>query len=151
MFSGTYEHAIDEKGRVAIPRPWRDALAAAGHTAQVMATVSLPREEPHLMFYTEARWNEALESVRKVEGAGLNGKPVRRGIVGQQVALAFDKQGRILLPPKFREHAKIVKDVKCVAVEPEKFEMWSPTSYAAQEVEDLKLLNEEFYVKQLKL
>ncbi len=157
MFSGSYDHAIDDKGRLAVPRRWREAMAEreaaadTGRPLELNVTRSMPGEQPHLVALSHGRWALVEQRLEAADAEGVNTGSLRRLFVGQRFTVAIDNQGRILLPSKLREHAGIVKDVLCVATEREKFEIWSPESYAKQEVEDLELASQEWYRQKVQL
>ena len=151
MFSGSYDHAIDEKGRLAVPRSWREAMAEAGQRPELNVTRSMPGEHPHLVALSEHRWTLVEERLEAASAEGVDTSSFRRLFVGQRFTVPLDKQGHILLPFKLREHAGIVKDVLCVATERDKFEIWSPELYARQEAEDLELASQEWYRRKVQL
>jgi len=151
MFSGSYDHAIDDKGRLAVPRSWRDSMAETGQPLELNVSRSMPGEQPHLVALTHGRWALVEQRLEAADAEGVDTSSVRRLFVGQRFTVPIDKQGRILLPSRLREHAGIVKDVLCVATEREKFEIWSPEAYSKQEAQDLELASEEWYRKKVRL
>lgn len=98
---GSFTHAIDEKRRVAIPRPIRDQAAAAGERDVWVVCRSLGGDRCLALFPADrfAARLAQLETMR--EGSmGVGSKPIRaylrlvRETASEQ---APDKQGRIVL------------------------------------------------------
>lgn len=115
MFFGEYEHTIDAKGRVIIPAKLREELGDNFIIAKGL--------DGCLSVYPRAQWNE-LES--KLQALPLN-QPETRAFVRFFFAGAMegevDKQGRVMISPPLREHARLQKDV-VVAGAGNRLEIW---------------------------
>lgn len=111
MFRGTYEHSIDEKGRINIPKPFRDLLE---QDSQLFITTSFIKDINCLDVYRPKDWYRLEEN--------LIGKPEFDPDVTDFINYFYsgvqecqlDRQGRILLAPSLRDHAKLIKDVALV-------------------------------------
>lgn len=98
---GSFTHAIDEKRRVAIPRPIRDQAAAAGLRDAWVVCRSLGGDRCLELFPADrfAARLQKLETMRE-QSMGVGSKPIRaylrhvRETASEQVP---DKQGRIVL------------------------------------------------------
>lgn len=95
MLSGTYQHNIDPKGRVAIPAKLRGALGDS-------FVVSRPIDnQPCLCVFPMQVWEELTE---KIAGLKLGqARAVRRYLYSGAINTVLDSQGRILLPQTLRE------------------------------------------------
>ncbi len=123
MFRGTFNHSIDDKGRIAIPRKFREVLAKEDDD-RVVITKSFGVRFRSLDIYVMRQW-VLLEQK-------LQARPQfdRRTIAFKQLYihpaqdLSVDKQGRILIPTDLREYAGITKDVVSTG-DLEKLQLWS--------------------------
>ena len=122
MFRGTFEHTIDEKGRVSVPVRFREFLQATNDDRVVITTFHVGAA-PCLDVYPHAAWVKLEEDLR----AKPQFNPKVLKFVTYYVSSAhdceIDKQGRILLPSTLREHAGLKKDV-IFAAALEKFRIW---------------------------
>jgi MraZ protein len=109
MFRGTYDQRIDEKGRVNIPQRFREAL---GKEDRICITNSRVNGVVCLDAYPYTAWaafEERLEGRTDLsdDDQSLYLNYYLPGVQECQL----DRQGRILLPPRLREHAQLSKDV----------------------------------------
>lgn len=117
MFMGSYDHSLDAKGRVIIPSKFREALGERFVIAKSL--------DPCLCVYDLPAW-ERFE--QKLAGLPYN-TPRQRQIVRFFMSTAemveTDRQGRIVIPPRLRAHAKIEKNVVLMGVGA-RIEIWDP-------------------------
>lgn len=97
IFVGTYDHTIDDKGRVAIPADIRSELASelpGGEPVRMYVTFA---DSDSLALYTEAEWKKQSEALERRELTDeLNEYlKVRYSLAGRA---ELDKAGRIRLP-----------------------------------------------------
>ena len=122
MFMGEYNHTIDVKGRLIVPTKFREQLGEA--------FVVAIGNDGCLAFYTNESWKDL---ITKIQALPANEK-IRnyvRIVIGSSDTLVTDKQGRVLIPGKLREHAGLEKDVVLVGVI-DKIEVWDKKKYEAQ-------------------
>jgi MraZ protein len=119
LFSGHFEHAVDDKGRVAVPIQFRVALSGL-QEKRLVATKFRIDEHRCLDVYPLSAW-------RRLKGSLLAKNRFDSGYVRIYVSgaheLAIDAQGRVLLPPLFREYAGITRDVM-ITGDVDKFRIW---------------------------
>lgn len=130
-FLGSFEHAIDEKRRVAIPRPIRDQAAAAGERDVWVICRSLGGDRCLGLFPADrfAARLAQLETMR--EGSlGVGSKSIRgylrlvRESASEQVP---DKQGRVVLSEEQCRLAELApRGAVAFVGAGECAEMWSP-------------------------
>jgi MraZ protein len=110
MFRGTFEHTVDDKGRVSVPARFREILLASKDDRLVITNFNL-NGAPCLDVYPHAAWSKLEEALL----AKPQFNPNLLKFVSYYVASAhdceLDKQGRILLPPNLREFAGLKRDV----------------------------------------
>lgn len=115
-FRGTFEHSLDQRGRIAIPARYRSAFAEGG--------VLTPSADGCLELYPAATFDEIAEALT-AEGANLQrGRRLRRALYARSWDVELDKQGRILIPPTMRELVQ-VEDGLVLAGRGECLELWS--------------------------
>ena len=115
MFSGEYNHSIDEKGRLIIPSKFRFELGE-----KFILTRGL---DGCICIYPMSEWDALEEKLRGLPLTNKNSRLVTRFLVGGAVTCELDKQGRILMPGPLREHAGLTKDV-VLAGTLERIEIW---------------------------
>lgn len=122
MFQGKFEHTVDEKGRMAIPAPFRKKLQNGPETEEVSVYVTI--SDQCLAVYTASEWSMKIAQIAKLNQFDPKVMAFKRIFVGCAQECQVDKAGRILLPPDLRRDLKI--DRNCVIVgQIEKFEIWS--------------------------
>jgi MraZ protein len=125
MFRGRSKHTLDEKGRLAIPARFRDALSAKG-----VCSIVLTNHFSCLWGFSVEDWKGIEE---KASGLSLFDDSVntfrRYFISGAQECLI--KQGRITIPPDLREIAELKKDVVLVG-ELKYFEIWEKEKWEVE-------------------
>ena len=115
-FTGEYSHSIDDKGRIAIPARFREALGE-----RFMVTKGL---DGCLFVFPMEAWKEFEEKLLAIPMLGRdNRKLVRHFLSGAQPVVP-DKLGRILLPASLREYGALEKDVVTIGMG-RRLEIWS--------------------------
>lgn len=115
MFSGEYEHTIDDKGRLTIPAKFRAKLAEG-----LFVTRGL---DGCLFVLPPDSWEALSEKVASLPLAQGSARLFSR-MIYSGTECKLDKQGRILLPPPLREHADIESEVVVIGVN-SRLEIWS--------------------------
>jgi len=119
MYTGEYNHTIDNKGRMIIPSKYREALGE-----RFMVTRGT---EHNLTIYDMDQWKEYTDKLMALPGNGEVRKMIRF-IVAGAVEAEIDKQGRILVPQLLREWAGLTKDVVLAGVI-NHIEVWDQERY----------------------
>ncbi len=115
MFMGEYDHTIDVKGRVIIPSKFREDLSG-----EFVITAGL---DGCLFVYPMDEWERFIDELKRLPGS-KEVRQLQRYFMAGAAACDMDKQGRVLIPNKLREHGEIEKDVVLVGVI-NKIEIWS--------------------------
>jgi MraZ protein len=103
MFIGQFEHNIDDKGRIAIPRKFRDQFAAG-----LVLTQSF---DPCLWVYTMRGWETMTDQFSGLSIFDTDARTALRIIYGSASDCQLDQQGRVVVPSYLREYAKLKNDV----------------------------------------
>lgn len=117
-FRGSFEHTLDDRGRVAIPAKYRAEFP--NNTA-----VITPSPEGCLRVFPEAAFQQMSEEVASVPATTLEGRRARRLFDAQAFDAELDRQGRILIPAPLRQSAGL-NGVVVVAGNRECLEIWNP-------------------------
>ena len=102
MYTGEYNHTIDNKGRMIVPAKFREALGESFMVTRGVGNC--------LTIYDMNEWNEYIAKLRALPGS-KEAMTMIRFIVAGAIEAEVDKQGRILVPAKLREWAGLDKDV----------------------------------------
>jgi MraZ protein len=127
LFLGTFEHTLDEKGRLSIPSRFREVLQRKKQPEQLIVTEGL---DACLFGYPLDEW-KAFETkiTTRPMNKGDDRYFVRRLFAGA-VDCPLDKQGRIMLPQSLRTYAGLARDAVVVGVS-NRIEIWSPERWQA--------------------
>lgn len=114
MFVGTFEHSLDDKGRVVLPSTFRSHLADRGYLTKLDGCLGL--WTPEEFADVTAR---LIEKVRE----GLAPHDARRAFSSDAHEVRPDSQGRITIPQRLREFAHLERDAVVVGAL-ERIEIW---------------------------
>lgn len=128
MFRGTFEHAIDAKGRTSLPAKFRDSLAVAGDM-RLIVTRSPFEEERCLHVYPLRAWEAVEAKIAAMPRFDPNAVMLRRLYVAAAQDVELDPQGRILVPAQLREFAGLAKEALWAAAG-ESIELWAKERWA---------------------
>jgi MraZ protein len=122
VFSGRYDHAIDNKGRVSIPARFREALQKSEHNT-LFITNFIVTGENCLQLFPPDKWTGMLGRIQQKPSLDAKMQLFQTFYIGGAHEVEVDKQGRILIPPKLREFARLDKDVTFSAMT-DHFQLW---------------------------
>ncbi|HUS52324.1 MAG TPA: division/cell wall cluster transcriptional repressor MraZ [Candidatus Bathyarchaeia archaeon] len=120
MFLGHYEHHLEAKGRLSIPKKFRKEIASGGVLTEGL--------DGCLFLFPKAKW-EVLG--KKLAATPLTKKDARafaRFLTFGAFDCRLDKQGRVLIPDRLRKTAQIEKKV-IVAGALDRIEIWSKSRF----------------------
>lgn len=123
MFRGSFEHTVDEKGRVSIPSKFREVLQLSVKDERLIATRFIVNSRKCLDVYPQIEWDRFEEELRKKPSFDETFLKLETFYFSYAQDCVLDKQGRILLPPVLREYAGLKKDVIFTGAR-EKFRIW---------------------------
>ena len=127
FFRGINSVNIDAKGRMAVPKKYRDSIAEVSDN-QLVATIDL--HSPCLLIYTLDEWEIIERKLMSLPNVDPQARLYQRLLLGHATEMEIDSQGRILLPSLLREHANIGKPAILLG-QGNKFELWSQESWDA--------------------
>ena len=123
MFSGEYYHSIDAKGRLIIPAKLREELGykfviTKGYDGNCLSILPMKA------------WEELENKLAMVPKNNKAGQKLVRYFTTGASKCELDKQGRVLIDQKLREHAGLDKEVVLAGVL-ERVEIWDRETYEA--------------------
>lgn len=123
-FFGSYEHALDAKGRVILPSRLRAHFTGPGYLT--------PHLEGCLALWTEQEFEKEIE----LRLALADTNPVARNDVRDWAAAVFeteiDRQGRMPIPANLRSYAGLEQEVLILGMI-NRVELWAPGSWATKQ------------------
>jgi MraZ protein len=120
VFLGQYEHAIDEKGRLAIPARFRAELAEG-----LYLTAGVDR---CLHVLTPQAWQVMAEEIATLPWLNQSARQMQRNLFALATHLVPDKLGRIVIPQYLRNHAGLGTDVVVAGVY-DRIEVWDQAAW----------------------
>ncbi len=125
MLLSQYVYTMDDKGRLTIPSRYRDELPP-----KMVLTCGLDR---CLTLYPLDIWQELAQKVTALPFTNLRGRELRRKLFSEAVDIELDKQGRVLIPDRLREHAglDLSSEVLIVGLYTV-LELWNPETWEQQ-------------------
>jgi MraZ protein len=115
MFSGEFEHTLDDKGRVFLPAKYRELMGE---------TIILWRGlDGQVNAYPLETWQRIAESISQQNQARQMARDMSR-IVYAANECQVDRQGRILIPPFLRKHGGLDTNVIILGVN-DHLEIWN--------------------------
>jgi MraZ protein len=143
---GRFDHAIDDKGRVSIPARFRETLQRDGHD-RLYITNFMVNGERCLELFPPDEWEKVLAKFSSGRALDPAMQLFETFYIGGAHDVQVDRQGRILIPAKLREFARLDHEVTFSAKH-NRFELWDRTTLERileSAVEQMK--NPEFLAK----
>ncbi len=137
MFMGTYEHTIDEKGRLIIPSRFREEL---GDTFVVTKGL-----DNCLFVYPMNEWRQLEEKLKALPFTRADARAFVRFFFSGAAECSLDKQGRVVVPANLREYARLDREAVIIGVS-SRVEIWSPEGWSSYE-KDAELSYEDIAEK----
>lgn len=119
LLTGTFSRAIDEKLRVAIPKPLREALGP-GAKATLYVT---PGTDGSLALYTEDSLAALAERLAEASPNAQDVRAFSRLFYARAQAVELDGQGRVRIPPELAALAGLGREAVLVGVH-DHLELW---------------------------
>lgn len=115
MFIGEYEHTLDEKNRVSIPKHYRTGLGK-----RMVMTRGL---DNCLFVYSRPAWEKVAAKLQELSFAQADTRGFNRFILSGAAEVEIDTAGRVLIPEHQRQFAGLSKEVVFAGVS-DRVEIW---------------------------
>lgn len=118
MFSGEYDHSLDEKGRIVLPKRFRDAFADGLYLTR--------GADGCLWLLPLATWRDISSRLNKISLGKVESRYLDRVMYSGSEVIP-DAQGRFLLPAPMRDYANLTPGgpVTVLGVK-NRVELWNP-------------------------
>ena len=126
MFTGEYRHAIDAKGRVAVPARFRAELAQGAFVSRWIDSC--------LAIFPRPEWETLANRVAELPFSDAGARVFSRFVFSGAFEFTLDAQGRVVLPPGLREFAELSSEAVVVGAR-DHIELWEPRKWAAYSAE----------------
>lgn len=117
-FRGEFEHSLDDKGRVIIPKAFRDAFVDGAYVTRGF--------EGCIWVLPTALWEDISSRLDATRLTDLASRELDR-MLYSGMEQGFDKQGRLTIPPYLRDHAGLSagRPAAVLGVK-NRLELWEP-------------------------
>lgn len=127
-FFGRYEHSLDPKGRVILPVKFRPPFEHGGYLSQFY--------EGCLALWTPEAFDRRLVQLEEAANEGRAERNQARMVSSSSFEVEVDRQGRMAIPARLREFARLEGDVLVIGAI-DRVELWDAALW------EEKLLPEE--------
>lgn len=121
LFLGEYDHSLDDRGRITLPRKIRqelgdgDIILSKGFDACIFG-------------YDRESWEKEAGKQLEQPVTEQKGRELRRYLFAAAQKADIDKLGRILLPTHLKDYAEILSEVKVIGAG-DHFEIWDKSKW----------------------
>jgi len=129
MFQGETAITVDDKGRLAIPTAYREAIAHA--CGNHLVVTYNPFEAGCLWIFPQNEWERVRDQVNALPSVKAVHRDLQRKLVGAAAPVEPDGASRILLPASQRASAGIEKKAVLLGMDT-KFELWSEQAHLSR-------------------
>ncbi len=124
MLLGEHEHTIDDKNRLTLPARFRDSFSEG-----VVVTRGM---DGCLAVYPRDEWERLAETtLAGLDGLSREGRALTRYFFSGATEAEPDRQGRILIPPRLADYARISRDGVVAGVR-DRLEIWDRDTWRKQ-------------------
>lgn len=116
LFLGEYEHSLDDRGRVILPRKIRSELIGG----EVIVARGF---EACIFGFDPSSWELEAKKQLEVPITDRESREIRRYMFSAAERVEIDKLGRILMPAQLKEYAHIQTNVAVIGAG-DHFEIW---------------------------
>ena len=137
MFLSTYENRLDKKGRVSVPASFRSYLSNMGYNG-VICYPSF--NNTSIDACSQNRIDKLSESIDSLNPFEEKRDIFATSVLSDSVNLQFDSEGRISIPTKLLQHAKIKQTMLFVG-QGKTFQIWEPRLFEKFKIQARKKAN----------
>lgn len=116
LFLGEYDHSLDDRGRVTLPRKIRQEI-------EERELVLAKGFEPCIFGFDRESWEREAAKHLDTPVTDEAGRKIRRYMFAGAQKAEIDKLGRILLPAQLKEYASISREIMVIGAG-DHFEVW---------------------------
>jgi MraZ protein len=120
LFVGTYEHSLDDKGRLVLPSLYRAHLAEGGFVGQLDTCLGI---------WTHAAFADLVARVTERVRAGQANTMSLRALTANAADIRPDSQGRVGIPQRLRDYAGLERAALVIGAG-DRIEVWAPERWS---------------------
>jgi MraZ protein len=124
LLTGTYERALDEKLRFALPKKFRELLAG------IEPLVLTPGTDGSLAIFPQRAFSAFADRLASRSPTSQDVRAFSRALYAQSQSVDFDSQGRIRLPAELARMADLEEDLVLIGVG-DHIELWNKSRWEA--------------------
>ena len=122
MFIGQYEHSLEAKGRLSIPKKFRSQLEGGAILSQGL--------DGCLFLYPKATWEQLINKLSQLPLTRTDARGFTRSLSYGATEVDIDSLGRILVPDYLRQFANI--SANCVVAGAiDRIEIWDKSKFSS--------------------
>ena len=121
MFICRYQHHLEEKGRLSIPKKFRSQLSQGAVISKGL--------DGCLFLYPKLAWEDLIAKVSDLPLTQADARSFTRSLAHSAEEVETDRLGRILIPEFLRSEANLKSDC-VVAGAVDRIEIWEAKTYA---------------------
>jgi MraZ protein len=121
VFTGEYRHAVDDKGRIAVPSRFRLQLEGGVVVARWL--------DACLAIFPMAAWDDVTARVASLPMTDPNARLLQRQLFAGAFETELDRQGRVLVPQGLRAFAGLESEALVLGSR-DHAEIWAPERWA---------------------
>lgn len=137
MFTGSFFHTMDSKGRVSIPSRYRELLKER-HDRQLILT----NYDGYILAFPESEWVKVEAKLGELALFRKDLRAFQRFLISGVEYCPLDRQGRVLIPQNLRDYAKLNREVALVGAV-RCFEIWDRAAFEQHRKQLEQSINEE--------
>jgi MraZ protein len=126
MYWGEFSSRLDEKGRITVPRRFREAMNTLGHFVWYL---TVGYDGALFMFHRE-EWERLCKRARAGSSIDPDTIHFRRVLFGSAFEVRPDNQGRVPIPETLRDHAGLNKETVIIGLDGH-IEVWDRDAWRA--------------------
>ena len=120
LLIGEYEHTLDEKKRVSLPKTFRQALGK-----RVVMTRGLDKS---LVIFSRSAWERMAEKLQSLSFVNADTRGFNRFMLSGAAEVEVDAAGRVLIPDHQKEYAGLKRDVIFAGIS-DRVEIWDSSRW----------------------
>lgn len=137
MFFGEYQHSLDSKNRLVIPKRFQEQLSRSEQGGLV---AYLSAGQDHCLYlFSQSGFDRVQREFEAGTFASSGVRAAQRLFYANTVQVELDSTGRVLLSDKHKRHAGIDKDVVLVGVK-DRAEVWARETWEKYQASNGELL-----------
>ena len=129
MFTGSYFHTMDNKGRVSIPARYREILKGCKDRQIILTNFG-----GYVLAFPQSEWNKIEAKFAEQPLFRKDVRAFQRFLISGVEECPLDRQGRILVPPNLRDYARLSREV-CLVGAIRCFEIWDRGTFESHRKE----------------